>query len=172
MSQERVCCPENHHQLSLVTWSLNNGTAIIYQGAALCQTPAPVQPTTCKVSFILLLNGHSGGQSVEVTPWEHTVWAEIWIHVVWSLLSTPPQSPGDGVNSVHHTRLIWGSSGFRVWLYSRMGPLKGSFSECEFICCCGLVTQSCSTLCNHTTATRQASLSFAISWSLVRLTSI
>ena len=41
-----------------------------------------------------------------------------------------------------------------------------------FTCCCCLVTQSCPTLCDPITAARQASLSFAISWSLLKLMSI
>ena len=39
-------------------------------------------------------------------------------------------------------------------------------------CCCCSVTQSCLTLCNPMDYSTQASLSFTISWSLLKLTSI
>ena len=35
-------------------------------------------------------------------------------------------------------------------------------------CCCCLVTKSCPTICNPRAAARQASLSFTISWSLIK----
>ena len=39
-------------------------------------------------------------------------------------------------------------------------------------CCCCSVTQSCTTLCDPWTATCQTSLSFTISWSLLKVMSI
>ena len=48
--------------------------------------------------------------------------------------------------------------------------LEGSDLKGEF-CCCS-VTQLCPTLCNPWTAALQASLSFTISWSLLKLMSI
>ena len=40
------------------------------------------------------------------------------------------------------------------------------------VCCCYSVTNSCPTLCHSVTVAHQASLSFAISWSLPKLMSI
>ena len=41
-----------------------------------------------------------------------------------------------------------------------------------WICCCCLIAKSCPTLCNPWTAAYKASLSFTISWSLLKLMSI
>ena len=40
---------------------------------------------------------------------------------------------------------------------------------CKYLCCCCSVTQLFLTLCNPRTRARQASLSFTISWNLLRL---
>ena len=58
------------------------------------------------------------------------------------------------------------------YLWLRLSHKATQKTPCVCCCCCCSVAQSCLTLCGPWTAARQASLSFTVSWSLLKLMSI
>ena len=77
------------------------------------------------------------------------------------MLSFYPNSPSKGYKNQYKVNIFFELDDFQtykcIWLC--------------FVCCCS-VTKSCLTLCNPWTASHQASLSFTVSWSLLKLMSI
>ena len=65
----------------------------------------------------------------------------------------------------------YGSEFKNIWPLFRFFPLGEIYQRLSYICDCHSVTKSCPTFVTPWTAARQASLSFTVSWSLLKLLS-
>ena len=102
----------------------------------------------------------------------------------------PGEDPGGTLRSRLPLRVHLRSSGFRSgvgsrqWCLCKVPQRIVTYTHCllyltgegfallSFFCCCCSVSQLCPTLCDPWTVARQASLSFTISWCLLKLRSI